>query len=386
MRPPVLNALRDLAAIARRRLLLRLDQPEAARARDAVLHARVALAAAPAAAAMVAWIAVDALVFPWDRTAILALGRLATGAALAWLAARAGRLPPRRALALLFAIPLAFYGWSLATLWTRPSGGDFLALVSAYEHLPFLAAVGVALFPLTVVECAVVVGPWVAVAAVVGALRGDWDGGVLSPGLLWLLGLVGAVAAVAAANQLQFLADLVAQSSRDALTGALTRGVGLELLIAQLAQAERREAPLGVVFLDLDRFKSINDAYGHGAGDAVLSAAAARIRTVLRRQDSLIRWGGEEFVLLLPGTDRAGLHSMVARLAAYGLGQRPDGAPVTASLGLAERRQDGANEAARLVALADARMYRAKQDGRNRVYDGSGTVPFVAPQVALSAA
>src|SRR5439155_204495 len=89
------------------------------------------------------------------------------------------------------------------------------------------------------------------------------------------------------------------------------------------------------------------------------------------------RWGGEEFVLVLPNTDMQGVRRTIARLATHGLGARPGGTQQTASVGLAERRADAVADEAALVALADARMYRAKQAGRNRVcVDVGAPMPF----------
>ena len=156
-------------------------------------------------------------------------------------------------------------------------------------------------------------------------------------------------------------------ATRDGLTGLLTRRVGEELLDHQFAYAKRQDLPLAVLFIDLDRFKSINDQFGHKAGDDVLSNVGRVFTQIFRRQDVVIRWGGEELVIGLPGTDAAGAEIIARRLAALGLGQRPDGLPVTASIGIAERKSDGIDRLRALTELADRRMYQAKQAGRNRV-------------------
>jgi len=356
------------------------------RARDAIMRARIALAAAVFAVLTLAWIAVDVMTFARDLAVTLAAGRALAAGGFALLAWRCARLRARAGLAALFVIPFAFYVYALAALWGRPVDHEAFALVTAYLYLPFIVVAGIAVFPLTLIECVALAVPWLAIAGLAAATEGSFDG-ALSLGLLWLLVLVTGVAAIAAASQLHFVVELVAQSSRDALTGALNRRVGMELLAAHLAQAQRRDAPLGLAFLDLDRFKSVNDRWGHAAGDAVLAAAAAAMTKVLRRQDAVIRWGGEEFVLVLPNTDMQGVRRTIARLAAHGLGARPDGTPQTASVGLAERRTDETGDAVDIVALADSRMYRAKQAGRNRVFDGGGAaVPFDSAGRALEAA
>ena len=98
----------------------------------------------------------------------------------------------------------------------------------------------------------------------------------------------------------------------------------------------------------------------------MLGAVGNIMREAFRRQDILIRWGGEEFVVGLPGTDAAGAELIARRLAEMGLGRRPDHTRVTASIGIAERKADGIERLRALTELADRRMYQAKQAGRNR--------------------
>jgi diguanylate cyclase (GGDEF)-like protein len=94
--------------------------------------------------------------------------------------------------------------------------------------------------------------------------------------------------------------------------------------------AARSGAPLSVVFADLDNFKAINDGFGHDAGDSTLNAAAEALRSNLRAGDVLLRWGGEEFAIILPDADCATATKAVARLREWGLGSRPEGGRRTA--------------------------------------------------------
>jgi len=186
-------------------------------------------------------------------------------------------------------------------------------------------------------------------------------------GAIWLLGLIAAVSTFAGMSQLHFLCQLVKQSSLDPLTDLYNRGAGMELLRVHFQAAQRSGRPLALVFLDLDDFKSINDRYGHEEGDNVLRRAAEQLRQTLRRSDILIRWGGEEFVIVMPATGHEQALSPMQRLLDKGLGLRPDERRQTASMGLAEWPLDGCEEWAKLVELADQRMYRAKQAGKNRL-------------------
>ena len=182
---------------------------------------------------------------------------------------------------------------------------------------------------------------------------------------IWRLTLIAAISGLAGLSQLHFLIKLTEQATRDGLTGLLVRRVGEELLESQFAYAQRHDLPFSLLFIDLDNFKSVNDRYGHEAGDSVLREVAARLKRVFRHQDLLIRSGGEEFVVALPGTDSSSAEAAVRRLADFGIGSRPDGSPMTASIGIAERKADAAQRPRELSDLADRRMYEAKRAGRN---------------------
>lgn len=182
----------------------------------------------------------------------------------------------------------------------------------------------------------------------------------------WLLLSIAGVACLAAMSQLQFYLSTVEHATRDQMTGLLSRGGGRVVIEHLMQGASRSGAPLTVVFLDLDRFKQVNDRYGHEAGDLALVTVARKLEEVFRRKDILIRWGGEEFLIACPDTDQGQAMIALGRLGAVGLGLRPDGAPQTASIGVAEYRGDeSCPDLATLVDHADARMYAAKQAGRN---------------------
>jgi diguanylate cyclase (GGDEF)-like protein len=160
------------------------------------------------------------------------------------------------------------------------------------------------------------------------------------------------------------------QALVDGLTGLANRRQCEETLASELARVERFGGPLAVVVADLDWFKDVNDRYGHPAGDAVLREFAALLHETLRDVDVAGRWGGEEFLLILPGTDLAG-GARVAERIRVGLAGRivasADGTPipVTASFGVAATPPAGT--ASELFAAADAALYEAKRAGKNRV-------------------
>jgi two-component system, cell cycle response regulator len=162
---------------------------------------------------------------------------------------------------------------------------------------------------------------------------------------------------------------LRAEAVRDALTGLPNRRAFDEALAREVARAEREGVPLAALLLDVDRFKSVNDAHGHAAGDAVLRAVAARARAALRAADLLARVGGEELAALLPGADEAAAREAGERVRlAVKDGPVDAGGTaiaVTLSVGVAVRR--AGEDGPALLARADARLYAAKREGRDRV-------------------
>jgi diguanylate cyclase (GGDEF)-like protein len=159
-------------------------------------------------------------------------------------------------------------------------------------------------------------------------------------------------------------------ATRDALTGLLNRRAMVELLAREHPRIERGQGPLSVALLDIDWFKRINDNLGHGAGDEVLRRFAAILRDQLRAADALARWGGEEFLLLMPGTHLHDAHVVLERLRSELAASAvfSDIAPqltVSFSAGIVEvtegESQDGA------IDRADRALYQAKQAGRDRI-------------------
>jgi diguanylate cyclase (GGDEF)-like protein len=194
---------------------------------------------------------------------------------------------------------------------------------------------------------------------------------------LWRLALMLFIGSLAAMSQLEFLIELTEKSAGDTLTRTWTRRTGEELIRLQFAAAVRKDEPLSLLFVDLDSFKPVNDRFGHAAGDDLLRQAAKALKRGLRPQDVIIRWGGEEFLVALPETDSIGAEHAIRRLSEIGFGSRPDGAPQTLSIGIAERTRDNASDWRALIDLADKRMYAAKQAGRNRYVGSEGSTASV---------
>lgn len=166
---------------------------------------------------------------------------------------------------------------------------------------------------------------------------------------------------------------LRAQASTDGLTGLLNRRSCHERLELEVASALENERSLGLVAIDLDHFKSINDAYGHAEGDRILRAAAGRLTSAVRDTDVAARLGGEEFALILPGAGPVEAVQSAERARAAIAGISVGGRALTATAGIATCPEDSRN-AGRLLELADAALYSGKRAGRDRSERHNGAV------------
>jgi diguanylate cyclase (GGDEF)-like protein len=177
------------------------------------------------------------------------------------------------------------------------------------------------------------------------------------------------------AKNAELYSEVQENSVRDALTGCFNRRHSLEVLDSEVRRARRARGACSVVMFDIDHFKRINDRFGHLCGDAVLAHVGQRMKAVLRSSDTKCRYGGEEFLVLLPDTPMAGARR-VAEMLRKDLEQHrvrfnDQTLVVTASFGIAEviAADDSSTT---VIARADAALYHAKQDGRNCVRMSKG--------------
>jgi diguanylate cyclase (GGDEF)-like protein len=168
----------------------------------------------------------------------------------------------------------------------------------------------------------------------------------------------------------QLTGDVRESSSIDSLTRVLNRRRFQQLADIELGRARRYRHAIALLVMDLDHFKLINDTYGHLTGDAVLRDTAKTLHDTLREIDKLGRWGGEEFVALLPETDRMGATILAERLcrSVEQTTIKHDGHSIscTISIGVAVTEQ-APDELDEIVGLADQALYRAKGAGRNQI-------------------
>jgi two-component system cell cycle response regulator len=164
---------------------------------------------------------------------------------------------------------------------------------------------------------------------------------------------------------------LLFQATHDALTGIANRGVSLDALRRERYRQTREGGSFAIAMLDIDHFKYVNDTYGHSAGDTVLTEAALRIKNCIRPYDTVGRYGGEEFLIVVPASDALGALGLAERIRisieATPVVTEDRKITITASLGVAVSPATNSFDAATMLQMADGALYRAKKMGRNRV-------------------
>ncbi|GAB4302955.1 MAG: GGDEF domain-containing protein [Thiohalomonadaceae bacterium] len=335
--------------------------------RSELLILRVRLFAVLFGLASPVWIPVDRWLLPSEILDSMMALRVVAGLALLSL----GLLPARPTLwsarvraALLVLITLLFYltvELLTGATYTTPS-------LIGYTALPLLLVAILALLPLTLIESVVLqllVGTTVIATHMwLGELS---DRGVL--GLLWVLLLFIGFSLLAQAFQLRLLLLIHRQATRDSLTGLFNRGALLRHAAVVLEDSKNNGAPYAVLMIDLDRFKQINDTYGHLGGDNVLRAVAGVLAHEVMANRVPGRFGGEEFMLLMGNTTLAEAMQQAEQLrsAIAALVVETDAGPltVTTSIGVAEGQPGESLE--QVVRRADQALYTAKEKGRNLV-------------------
>lgn len=177
------------------------------------------------------------------------------------------------------------------------------------------------------------------------------------------------VAALYPLNNALHYREALQQAQCDALTGVANRHAFNDTLLRELNRSQRTQEPLSLMVLDIDHFKRVNDTFGHQVGDEVLCRVASVIEQTIRVTDRLFRYGGEEFVAILPNTSREGAVVIAERIrqavAELTLTQQQKPLPVTISIGVSHYRIGEASAA--IFERADQALYRAKNGGRDRV-------------------
>lgn len=166
-------------------------------------------------------------------------------------------------------------------------------------------------------------------------------------------------------DKLKAYAKMERMALTDSLTGLYNRHYAYMRIKQEVKRANRESYPVSILFVDIDKFKSINDTFGHDVGDLALKHLSELIQDVTREYDIAIRWGGEEFVLFLPNTNDEGAFALAERLRLRIESSDFKYCKMTTSLGIASYPQDNLN-IEKVIAFADTALYHSKQSGRNR--------------------
>lgn len=212
-------------------------------------------------------------------------------------------------------------------------------------------------------------GRWIAflVEGRDGAVFGTYFGSSITT-LATMVLVVAVSFSMASLSNEQLTRELKERAAQDGLTGLLNRSGFTDLAAQQLHEMKRAGTSGSLILADLDHFKSVNDTYGHGAGDSALKAFADTCTSTVRSTDFVGRYGGEEFIMLLPGAEPAGAESIAIEIGKRLAATIAPGIPrlPTASYGIVEINP-AVTDLEAAIASADAALYRAKSLGRNRV-------------------
>jgi diguanylate cyclase (GGDEF)-like protein len=190
-----------------------------------------------------------------------------------------------------------------------------------------------------------------------------------------------------AIRNVHLLVETRENSMRDSLTRWFNRGHGVDTLRAELQRSKRNSTPVSLLMFDIDHFKTLNDKHGHQSGDAVLMSVARHVGDLLRASDVKCRYGGDEFMVILPETPSIGAQQVAEHirraLASLHIAAGAEMLTITASLGVATS-ESGELDPHAFMARADAALYEAKRGGRNRVvidnHDPANVVDHIPPR------
>ncbi len=300
---------------------------------------------------------------PADRT-FLALLLVAAMAQVIWLAPE----DTRWRITTVSLLASGICAWSAFQLLRllRPHGNRAQRLLSTLPSAPFF--IGSAIFGLRALLA--LLQP----EQLIQDNRIDQTIGI-SAGLAWLFLSFGMALALAGVVLYRMAIKLQQAATHDALTGLPNRRAADDFMAQEALRAQRRGSPLSALMIDIDFFKKVNDQHGHAGGDHVLQALARLLQQRARASDMVARWGGEEFLMLLPDTPAEGAKEMAEQLRRAvqnaPLRWQQQSIPITVSIGTATWTS-GPFHANALIDCADSALYQAKNSGRNRVCVGAG--------------
>jgi diguanylate cyclase (GGDEF)-like protein len=320
------------------------------------------------------WIPIDFLTLTAEHFTLSVWARMALSATLIclWLISFISRRPGL-IYTLLTLTLMSVMGFYVASMLIMASG-TAEAPLAGHKAIPFLMIALTGLFPLTLIMSLANIGLIGAFFIALAAWQGHLSS-VETLNELWIIALISGCSLWIQSGQLLMLLKLYRESTRDPLTGLINRRVLMKQLEHEQHMLEQQQQPFSVMMVDLDRFKRINDNYGHQTGDAVLKMAANILSQNARPMDTVARYGGEEFMLVLPGLTASQSAPLAEQIRSAIEQQRtpsPNGdiIEVTTSIGLTEYHVTDTLEA--IIERADTLLYQAKQQGRNQIRSSSG--------------
>ncbi|MEW8506021.1 MAG: GGDEF domain-containing protein [Candidatus Thiodiazotropha sp.] len=337
--------------------------------RAGLLLERIRFVASLLAVLVPLWLIIDYLLLPLEQFWPILVIRLLSTAHFIYLARYQTTETSLKSGLLLLAgmlinLPLTFLA-SAHYLAMVPPDAIYNLPVQLYTLLPYISVAILGLFPLTLLECA-------SLALMLAMVTmTSWGYHTTLPALemlptLWLLIIILGVVLFTSTIQLQYMITMVKRADHDPVTGAQTRKSGLQSLAKALQQAKLHNEYLSVALVDLDNVQEIITEFDYGTYDHVVQEAADILFDDLRHNDMLIHWAEKVFMLILPGTDCEGAKIIVQRILSEGLGNLPDGRPVTASIGVCEQSVDEVEDLSALLETVDSRRNEAKRQGKDR--------------------
>jgi diguanylate cyclase (GGDEF)-like protein len=356
--------------------------------RAAVILSRLRALVALLIALTLSLMLIDFIVFAPKVAVQLAAGRILIGVALVLIAMSFRRLSSLRdsywALFYLYSIPALHCLFAYGVLRQAETEGTASLLLQLYWILPVVVIATLGMLPLTGREVALFATPMLFAGVV--AVSFDFVARNLSPqvGMYWLLLPAALVAVLAGISRRGLMDRLLGRLLRDPRGHSVFSRAGIEqLLELRLTLAVRDNAPVALALLALDGVKRDNEGDGSDTGETLRMSTAIRIANTLRCTDIAGHWAGDEFVVVFPNTRIDQAVIAIERLRRAGLGMRPDGRPITASIGVAESTADNAFTSVALVAKAHDRMCLAKSDNADHPVIDDGpereTIPVAAP-------
>jgi diguanylate cyclase (GGDEF)-like protein len=336
--------------------------------RAELLLERIRFVASLLALVVPLWLVIDFLLLPLELFWPILIIRLLSTAHFIYLARYEAKETSLKSSLIVLAsmlinLPLTFFA-SAHYLAMVPPDSIYNLPVQLYTLLPYIAVAILGLFPLTLLECS-------ALALMLAMLTmTSWGYYTTLPAMemlptLWLLIIILGVVLFTSTIQLQYMITVVKRADHDPVTGAQTRKSGMQSLTKALQQAKLHNEYLSIALVDLDNVKEIISEFDYGTYDHVVQEAAVILYDDLRYNDMLIHWAEKVFMLILPGTDCEGAKIIVQRILSEGLGNLPDGRPVTASIGVCERSLDSVDELSTMLELVDRRRDDAKRQGKD---------------------